>query len=269
MIRRFSSCRRYRTSASSPVPEVATPFAAHAIEIVTTRLDTQPETVRALAELLSAEERRRADRYDFDRHRRRFIVARARLRQLLAMRLMTRPEAVELVCGAHGKPALAPRSGGPDWRFNVSHCDEMAVYAFSRGREVGIDIEAIREVRDADAIVSHFFSRTEREAYLALDPGERMLGFFNCWTRKEAFLKALGHGLSHPLDCFDVSLAPGEPAGILRVKNTPGCDSGWCLNSFTPSPGFVAAVVAERRAPGVKAAASSPDSSISVAAVLQ
>jgi hypothetical protein len=113
MIKRFSSCRRYRRPAALPVLEVATSFAADAIEIVTTRLDTQPETVRALAELLSAEERCRADRYDFDRHRRRFIVARARLRQLLAMRLMTRPEAVELVYGAHGKPALARKAGRP------------------------------------------------------------------------------------------------------------------------------------------------------------
>ncbi len=139
---------------------------------MTTRLDTRPEAVRALAGLLSAEERRRADRYEFDRDRRRYIVARARLRQLLAARLKTRPEAVELVCGGHGKPALAQRSGDTDWRFNVSHRDEMAVYAFSQGREVGIDVEAIRNVRDADAIVSGFFSRCEQEAYLALDPGE-------------------------------------------------------------------------------------------------
>ena len=266
MMKRVSSCQRYRRSAALPAPKPATSFTINAIEIVITRLDTRPEAVCALAQWLSTEERRRADRYDFDRDRRRFIVARARLRQLLALRLMTRPEAVELVYGGHGKPALAQRSDDTDWRFNVSHCDEMAVYAFSQGREVGIDIEAIREVHDADAIASHFFSRCEQETYLALDPGEKMLGFFNCWTRKEAFLKALGHGLSQPLDCFDVSLTPGEPARILRVKSTPGCDSGWCLDSFSPSPGFVAAVVAERRGLGVEAAASSLHSSISIGA---
>ena len=268
MMQRFSSCRRYRRPAALPIPDVATSFTNGAIEIVIARLDARPEAVRSLAEWLSAEERRRADRYDFDRDRRRFIVARARLRQLLAVRLMTRPEAVELVYGGHGKPALARRSDGTDWRFSVSHCDEMAVYAFSQGREVGVDIEAIRNVCDADAIVSHFFSRCEQNAYLALDPGEKMLGFFNCWTRKEAFLKALGDGLSLPLDCFDVSLAPGEPARILRVKNTPGCDSGWCLNSFSFSPGFVAAVVAERRALGAEAGAASPQAPLSVTATL-
>jgi 4'-phosphopantetheinyl transferase len=267
MMKRVLPCRRYCRSAALPVEDVATSFASDAIEIVITRLDTRPEALPALAQWLSEEERRRADRHDFDRDRRRFIVARARLRQSLALRLMTRPEAVELVYGTHGKPALAQGSNDGDWRFSVSHCDEMAVYAFSQGREVGIDFEAVREVRDADAIVSQFFSRSEQAAYRALDPGEKMLGFFNCWTRKEAFLKALGLGLSHPLDCFDVSLAPGEPARILRVKNTPGCDSGWTLDSFTPSPGFVAAVVTERRAPGVEAAASSPHPSISNAAL--
>lgn len=250
-----SSRPQHGCPATPPVTQVMTSPTSNALEIVTTRLDARPEAVRALAGWLSAEERRRADRYHFDRDRRRFIVARARLRQLLARRLMTRPEAVELVYRGNGKPALAQRCGLADWRFNVSHSDEIAVYAFSLGREVGIDVEAIREVRDADAIVSQFFSGREREAYMALDPDEKTLGFLNCWTRKEALLKALGDGLCQPLDGFDVSLAPGKPARILRVENTPGGDARWCLDSFSPSPGFVAAVVSERHAPGVAAAA--------------
>jgi len=88
-------------------------------------------------------------------------------------------------------------------------------------------------------------SRRENEAYLAVDPRDKPFGFFNCWTRKEAFIKALGDGLHHPLDRFDVSLAPGEPAMILRVENTPGEHCGWRVESFSPAPGFVAAVVTE------------------------
>ena len=241
------------TRVSYLIPEVATRFTGESVAIAVTRLDVRPEAVRALAQCLLSEEQRRADRYVCDRDRRRFIVARARLRHLLSLRLMIRPEAVELVYGAHGKPALARPSNTMDWRFSVAHCDDVAVFAFSQGREVGIDIEAIREVGDTDAIVSRFFSRREQEAYLALEPGEKMLGFFNCWTRKEAFLKALGHGLSDSLDCFDVSLAPAEPAKILRVKNMPGCDCGWRMESFSPLPGFVAAVVTEYRGPGLKA----------------
>jgi 4'-phosphopantetheinyl transferase len=121
------------------------------------------------------------------------------------------------------------------------------VYALSWGCEVGIDVEAIRPLADADAVAAHFFSRPEHAAYRALDPRDRPLGFFQCWTRKEAFIKALGEGLAHPLDSFDVSLAPGASAELLRVEAVPGDDRGWRLASFFPAPGFVAAVVAEER----------------------
>jgi 4'-phosphopantetheinyl transferase len=210
-------------------------------EVVATRLVMEPEAACASAALLSDAERERASRFAFDRDRRRFIVARARLRQLLAARLGVGPEAVELRYGAHGKPALAGRFAHSDLRFNVSHCDDVAVYALSSGCEVGIDVEAVRMMGDADDLAARFFSRRENEAYQALDPCDRPLGFFHCWTRKEAFIKALGDGLSHPLDGFDVSLAPGEPARVLRVENTPG-DAGWSLQSLSPAPGYVAAV---------------------------
>jgi len=233
-----------------PAPEVAggDVFSADAaIDVVVTRLEVKAEAVHASAALLSDAERQRASRFAFDRDRNRFIVARARLRELLAKRLGVAPESIELEYGTHGKPALARGRPGPDLRFNVSHSEDVAVYAFSRGREIGIDIEAIRVIRDADDIATRFFSRRENEAYVALDSRDRPLGFFNCWTRKEAFIKALGDGLYYPLDCFDVSLAPGEPAKILRVQDTPGDECGWCLSSFSPAPGFVAAVVSECR----------------------
>ena len=153
----------------------------------------------------------------------------------------------ELRYGAHGKPELAGRFARSGLRFNVSHCDDVAVYAFSCGPEVGIDVEAIRALPDAEAIARRFFSRRENAAYLALDQRDRPLGFFQCWTRKEAFIKALGEGLSHPLDSFDVSLAPGEPAELLRIEPVPGDDRAWRLESFSPAPGYVGAVVVEDR----------------------
>jgi 4'-phosphopantetheinyl transferase len=218
-----------------------------AIEVVVTRLEAEPAAVRASAASLSDAERTRASRFAFDRDRDRFVVARARLRQLLGSRLGVRPEAVELECGAHGKPALAGRFAETELRFNVSHSDDLAVYAFSSGRDIGIDVEAVRALPDADAIAARFFSRREHAAYRALDARDRALGFFQCWTRKEAFIKALGEGFSHPLDSFDVSLAPGEPAEILRIEAAAGDDRGWRLESMTPAPGFVAAVVREER----------------------
>jgi 4'-phosphopantetheinyl transferase len=220
-------------------------LADDAVEVVATTLDVGRDCVRALTALLSEAERQRAGRFAFDRDRRRFIVARARLRQLLAARLGVAPESVELAYGTHGKPALARRSTDSDLRFNVSHSEEVAVYAFAAGREVGIDVEVVHAITDADDIAARSFSRRENEAYLALDPRDKPLGFFNCWTRKEAFIKALGDGLSHPLDRFEVSLTPGEPARIVHVESTPGERCGWTLHGFSPGPGLVGAVVVQ------------------------
>jgi 4'-phosphopantetheinyl transferase len=194
-------------------------------ELAMARLDAGPEEVRCLRAWLSDAERRRAERFRFERDRRRFIVARARLRELLAVRLDATPEAVEFASGKNGKPSLAQQYADSGWRFNVAHCDDVAVYAFSRDGDVGIDIEAIRPVCEADAIAARFFSLREYAAYAALAPRDRPLGFLECWTRKEAVVKALGDGLSMPLDGFDVSRVPG-----------------WSLHSFSPLPGFIAAL---------------------------
>ncbi len=227
---------QYASAASAPPTD-------DAIDVVVTRALAGREVARAAAALLSDAERQRARRFLFDRDRDRFTVGRARLRELLAARLGTRPESVELVYGAYGKPALARRFADSDLRFNVSHCDDVTLYAFSCGREIGVDVEAVRVIGDADDIAARFFSLRENQAYRALEPRDRPLGFFQCWTRKEAFIKALGDGLSYALDRFDVSLAPGEPAEILRVETTPGDCCGWRMESLSPAPGFVAAVV--------------------------
>jgi 4'-phosphopantetheinyl transferase len=224
----------------------STCFRDDAVEVVIAESVMRPEDLRASAALLSPSERQRASRFAFNRDQRRFIVARARLRQLLAARLEVRPESIELTYGAHGKPTLAWPFASSELRFNVSHCGAVTVYAFSFGREIGIDIEAIREMHDADRIAARFFSRRENERYRSLDRRDRPVGFFNCWTRKEAFIKALGDGLYHPLDRFDVSLAPGEPARLLRVGTTPGDDCDWSLDSFSPAAGYVGAIARQR-----------------------
>jgi 4'-phosphopantetheinyl transferase len=250
MVTLFESAVAHGRPIASPAHRVGASLADAAIEVVVTDLDAGCDAVRASTALLSEAERRRARRFACDRDRRRFIVARAGLRRLLAARLGVQPESITLVYGARGKPALAPRFADSNLRFNVSHCDDVAVSAVACGREVGIDVEAICEVPGADDIAARFFSRRENEAYRALAPRDRRLGFLNCWTRKEAFIKALGDGLHYPLDRFDVSLAPGEPARILRVEDTTGESCGWRLESFTPTPGHVAALVAEDRSAG-------------------
>jgi 4'-phosphopantetheinyl transferase len=186
-------------------------------EVVVVRLDLEPER-----DTLSPTERHRARRFRFERDRRRFIVARGRLREELAARLGVRPERVALEYGENGKPRLA----GRELHFSVSHCDDVALLAFSKDAEIGVDVEAIRPVREADAIATQFFTPAERAAYLALAPRRRLLGFLRLWTRKEAFVKALGSGFSLPLERLDLSRAP----------------RGWRLHSFFPLRGFIGAL---------------------------
>jgi 4'-phosphopantetheinyl transferase len=191
-------------------------------EIVVARLDAGAEETRSLESCLSDAERERAARFRFERDRRRFIVARARLREELAARLGVRPAAVRFAYGDNGKPRLADHA----LQFSVSHCDDVALFAFSKTAEVGVDIEAIRPVREADAIAVQFFSPLEHAGYAALAPRDRLLGFFRVWTRKEAYVKALGVGFSMALERFDLSVAP----------------RGWHVHSFFPLPGFIASL---------------------------
>ena len=231
--------------SASRVNGMVIPSATRAREIESVRLDLGASAEGELSQWLSGDELLRANRFVFERDRRRYIVGRAHLRYQLGLRLGVRPEVVEFVYGKYGKPALSLRFEGAGLRFNVSHSEDMAVYAFSFGREIGVDVEAIRQVHDADEIAGRFFSARENEAYSGLDIADKPLGFFNCWTRKEAFIKAIGDGLQYPLDRFDVNLAPGEPARILRVNGTQGDACGWQIEEFSPAPGFVAAVVFE------------------------
>ena len=185
--------------------------------------------------VLSVEERSRAGQFRFERDRRRYVARRGILRELIGSYLDCDPASVAFVHNAYGKPAIV-RS---DLRFNLSHSHGMALYAFCRHADVGCDIERRDPKFAAEQIPERFFSRDEVRALRSLPLNEQTEAFFNCWTRKEAYIKAVGHGLSIALDSFDVSLIPGEPAALGR-----GC-SGWSLQSFEPASGFQAAVVAQ------------------------
>jgi 4'-phosphopantetheinyl transferase len=215
------------------------------IEIVMAALDLPQADVDEAQLLLSDEEKQRADRFVFDRDRNRFIVARATLRTLLAERLKVSPESIELSYGEYGKPYLSGRFAYSELSFNVSHSQDVALYAITCGREIGVDVEAIAEMNDRDEVAGQCFSAREIDAYRSLDEEDRTLGFYNCWTRKEALVKALGDGLNFSLADFDVTLAPDVPARILSLGKKPGDECGWELHAFAPQPGFVAAVVIE------------------------
>jgi 4'-phosphopantetheinyl transferase len=185
--------------------------------------------------ILSAEERGRAGQFRFERHRCRYVARRGILRELIGSYLDCDPAGVAFVHNAYGKPAIAHS----DLRFNLSHSHVMALYAFCRGADIGCDIERRDSKFAAEQIPERFFSRDEVRALRSLPLHDQTQAFFNCWTRKEAYIKAVGHGLSIALDSFDVSLAPGEPAVLRR-----GCE-GWSVQSFEPVAGFQAAVVAQ------------------------
>jgi len=227
-----------QVAAGSQIPASALPF-----DVVVARLNLANEAVRAGAALLPACERQRAARLRFERDRRRFIASRALLRALLAQRLAIPPEQIALVYGKYGKPALARHQ----LQFNLSHSGDYTAYAFACDCEIGIDIEEVRSIPEADAIAARIFSRSEQDAYAALPADARSLGFFGCWTRKEAVVKALGEGLRMPLDQFDVSLAPGEPARLLRIGTMTGEQAGWRLDCLRPVPGIIGAVARKRR----------------------
>lgn len=221
-------------------PPWLTPSVVHVWAV---RLDSPPAHVEALHAMISSDERERAGRFHFDRDRRRYICARGALRQLLARYLDAEAEEFRFSYGPNGKPALAGRFHGA-MTFNVSHSHELALVAIGRGVEIGVDVEAVRPMEDADDIAARFFSPREAAQLRHLPEPVRRDAFFACWTRKEAYLKALGSGLAKPLDAFDVTFAPGERATLL-VHGDPRETARWSLTALSPAEGYVGALVSE------------------------
>jgi 4'-phosphopantetheinyl transferase len=202
-------------------------------------LDLNPIHLSRLWETLTPTERSRAGRFQFDEDRRRFVAGRGILRDILARYLGKREMVLELSYGPSGKPALPPAMGEEQLHFNLSHCRNLAVYAISQNSEVGIDVEFIEPSFASEAIAEQFFAPPEVSSLRTLPPRLWPEAFFNCWTRKEAYVKALGDGLRITLDSFEVSLTPGEPAALRG-----GADPGWSICCFEPAQDCVGAVVA-------------------------
>jgi 4'-phosphopantetheinyl transferase len=203
-------------------------------------LDRDDSEVERLWAALTPDERERAQRFRFDRDRRRFVVARGVLREILGRCLGLGPALIRFSYNEYGKPSLREDAGG--LRFNVSHSAGAALYACTLGREVGIDIELLRDEFASFEIAERYFSQAEVRSLGSLPAHMRTQGFFNCWTRKEAYIKALGEGLSHPLDCFSVSLAPGEPARLISTDKDRLEAARWSIVDLKPFQGYAAAL---------------------------
>ena len=185
----------------------------------------------------------RASRFHFEKHRRHFVAGRGVLRQLLAQYLDTKPEQFRLSYGPYGKPALNGEHKNSRLRFNMSHSHEMALFAFAEDMEVGVDVEHIRADFASDEIARRFFSRREVETFNALPDYDQVTAFFKCWSRKEAFIKVIGRGLSQPLDQFDVTLVPGKPAALLWVSGDDA--SRWSLYDVDAGNDYAGALAVE------------------------
>lgn len=209
-----------------------------------------PQPAARVAELLAVlnvEERDRAARFRFHKDQQHFIVARGILRQLLGRYLNRAPAELKFSYSQYGKPALDSVSPDePTLQFNLAHSHTLALYAFTYGRLVGIDLEYARADFASAEIAERFFSAREVAMLRALDPELQSTAFFNCWTRKEAYIKARGEGLSHPLNSFAVSLRPGERAALVSVDDDADEMSRWTLQALDPAPGYAAALVVEQ-----------------------
>jgi 4'-phosphopantetheinyl transferase len=217
----------------------------HEVHVWRASLD-QPQSLTDFFATLAPDEQERAARFHFQKDRHHFIAARGMLRALLSRYLNVRPDELSFGYSAYGKPFLVNEHGG-SVRFNVSHSHGLALFAFAQGPALGIDLEQMRPEVAGEQIAERFFSACEVAALRALPAGQQTEAFFNCWTRKEAYIKARGEGLSLPLDQFDVSLAPGEPAALLHTARAADEASRWLMIELSPGAVYKAALVVEGR----------------------
>ena len=211
------------------------------------RASLQPEQVvlSRLQQFLAPDEIRKASRFYFEKDRQRFIIARGVLRNIVSRYLNIPPNAVSFTYNVHGKPSLAFAFHEHYLHFNLSHSQDVACYAFTYARHVGIDVEFMRSDIHYEELARHSFSAHEQATLATLPSNLKRQAFFNCWTRKEAYIKAKGRGLSLPLDLFDVSLRPDEPAILLANREEPQEQTCWTLQEFLPAPDYAGAIAVE------------------------
>ncbi|MGI9057263.1 MAG: 4'-phosphopantetheinyl transferase family protein [Ktedonobacteraceae bacterium] len=214
-------------------------------------LHTPASVVRYYQRYLIEEEITRAGRFHFEKDRNHFIVAHSILRILIGRYLNIEPRQLRFCLNAYGKPSLESSLHVPPLSFNISHAHDLALYAFTYVRQVGVDVEYMRlggeDSRDDDyeQLAQRYFSPYERTVLQTLPVEEKQRAFFQCWTRKEAYIKAKGTGLSLPLDLFDVSLRPNEPAALLQSRESPQEAARWSLRELAPGTGYVGALAVE------------------------
>jgi 4'-phosphopantetheinyl transferase len=224
----------------TPGPGLA--LAAGEVHLWAIPLDPPAPLLEELGRSLSPDEWERAHRFRFDIHRRRFVAGRGSLRALLSAYLGERPAALRFAYGHRGKPELEGGSAGHQWLgFNLSHSEDLGLLGLVRGLPIGVDVEYLKEMSDLEQIASRFFSAEENAELARVPPEHKKEAFFNCWTRKEAYLKAVGEGLAAPLDSFVVTLTPGAPPRMLSLEGDRERAGRWFYHHLVPAEGYIGA----------------------------
>ena len=189
--------------------------------------------------VLTRDEKDRAERFRFDHLRNAFVTTRGTLRHLLGRYLTSDPASIRFKYSATGKPTVASTTG---IEFNVTHSGSLAVFSVASGCQLGVDVERIRPLTEMQDIARRFFCRDEVTEIMSLPSHERVQAFFCCWTRKEAYVKATGDGMSAALDGFRVTLRPNESARFVHVANDRNGAKAWTLHDLSLSRGYAAAL---------------------------
>lgn len=192
--------------------------------------------------MLSSVEKTKAEKFRFSKDRNHYVIRHGILRVILSRYLERRPSEIDFCYGPFGKPEIKGDLAGGCLNFNDSRSGDLAVYGVTRACPLGVDVEKLRPVPDFEEIASRFFTPREAETLMSLPSERQMEAFFACWTGKEAFLKTTGEGIGEGLAKVEVTLTPGEEAGILRIRGESQAQTEWQLRSFSPAPGYLAAV---------------------------
>ena len=228
---------------NTPPPDIV--LQDNEVHVWQASLNVPLSDIEALKKVLSDEEVARAERFYFEKGRHGYIVAHGILRILLSRYLDIDSRRLRFSANAYGKPSLEDPTHRRQLHFNLSHTHELVVYAFTYVGEVGIDIEHMRTNFDYEALAERTFSPNENAVFRDLPMTAKQEAFFNCWTRKEAYIKARGMGLSLPLDLFDVSLKPGEPAALLDSRENEREVTRWTFQALTLPPEYAGAFAVE------------------------
>lgn len=226
------------------LPPIDLALSPHEVHLWRASLDQPVAMMQSLMQILSEEEQARARRFRRDSDRHHFAVGRGLLRLILGRYLAIAPQQLQFCYGAHGKPALVNAAERQNLQFNLSHSQELALYAITCDRQIGVDLEQIRALADVEQLTHRFFSAREYADFCALPLGQRLDAFFHGWTCKEAYLKAIGKGLTQ-LEQVEVSLIPDAPARLLSIAQDRAIAAQWSLQTLKPASNYVAALAVE------------------------